>query len=228
MGDGVPGYTMKDRRKDCRVLPGKDAPCAGNYNPQYSQSRKSAPKFAFAKTNKNKVADIYGHTPAPNAYSPANKFVKSQSAAWGMGSGKRPALSQILSNPGPGQYSPKKGPGNAHSFTGKSKMYIKKAPGPGDYSPDANNTKKRAPGFSMGRDHKKTISGKPLNQYTTSPGHYQNERKYKASGPSFGFGTSKRPEFKHDSSPGPGSYKIPTKVRNLETYALNKNEFSYV
>lgn len=228
MGDGAPNYSMKGRRKDVRVLPGKDAPCPGNYNPTFSHSRKSAPKYGFARTNKNKIANIYGETPGPNVYSPANKFVKSQSAAWGMGSGSRPALSQVLSNPGPGQYSPERGPGKAHSFTGKARLHVKKSPGPGEYSPIANNTKKRAPGYSMGRDKKKSLSSKPLNKYAVSPGDYQNDKKFKPSGPSFGFGSSKRAEFKNESTPGPGSYKIPTKVRNLETYALGKNKFSYV
>ena len=229
MGDGVPGYTMKGRRKDCRILPGKDAPCPGNYNPAYSNSRKSAPKFAFGRSHKSKVADIYGKTPSPSHYKPDSSFVKNKSAAWGMGSGSRPALSQILANPGPGQYSPTRQTKNAPSFTGKSKLHVKYSPGPGAYSPDPAQTKRKAPGFSMGTDKKKTICARPLNKYTVGPGDYQKGlKKFKSSGPSFGFGSSKRAEFKNESTPGPGSYKIPTKVRNLETYALNKNKYSYV
>jgi len=36
-----------------------------------------------------------------------------------MGSGNRPPLSQVLSNPGPGQYSPPKDKALAYSMNGK-------------------------------------------------------------------------------------------------------------
>mmetsp|Transcript_13805 Transcript_13805/g.12239 ORF Transcript_13805/g.12239 Transcript_13805/m.12239 type:complete len:442 (-) Transcript_13805:37-1362(-) len=228
MGDGVPGYSMKGRRKDCRVLPGKDAPCSGLYNPDFSNSRKSAPKFAFSKQHKSKIANIYGKTPSPSHYKPTSSFVKKTAAAWGMGSGKRPALSQVLETPGPGNYNPANSKKEAPSFTGRPTLCVKQSPGPGAYSPDSNN-KRKAPQFSMGTEKKNTISARPLNKYTVGPGDYQSSfKKFKSSGPSFGFGTGKRAEFKNESTPGPGSYQIPTKVRNLEGYALPKNKFSYV
>lgn len=80
----------------------------------------------------------------------------------------------------------------------------------------------------MGIDQKTSICARPLNKFTVGPGDYQNKKKFVSSGPSYGFGSSKRDGFKHTNTPGPGSYKIPTKVRNLETYALNKNKYSYV
>ena len=77
----------------------------------------------------------------------------------------------------------------------------------------------------MGSQKKHTISAKPLNNYP-GPGRYGEKKNGK--GKSFGFGTGKRMLVKRDSSPGPGSYKIPTKIRDLQNYTLSKNEFSYV
>ena len=77
----------------------------------------------------------------------------------------------------------------------------------------------------MGSDKKTTISAKPLN-FFPGPGSYDG-RKPK-NNLSYGFGSSKRMPTKADGLPGPGAYRIPTKIRNLETYTLNKNKFSYV
>jgi hypothetical protein len=227
LGEGVPGYSMKDRRKDCRVLPGKDAPGAGNYNPEYNYSKKSTSQYSFGKTSKSKIANIYGNTPPPNQYKPTSNFVKSQSAAYVMGSGKRPALSRILANPGPGSYSPIRAKRNGPSFSAKPKMYIKDSPGPANYSPDGNNVKTKAPGYSMGTESKATISAKPLNKFIAGPGQYQSKSSFEGR-TSFSFGSSKRPEYTKEGNPGPGSYKIPTKVSNLEQYSLAKTQFSYV
>lgn len=39
-------------------------------------------------------------------------------------------------------------------------------------------------------------------------------------GPKFGFGTGLRKVPRRDESPGPGAYKVPTKIANLPQYAL--------
>ena len=77
----------------------------------------------------------------------------------------------------------------------------------------------------MGSEQKKTISARPLNLFP-GPGTYDGKKARNA--PSYGFGSSQRMKIKDDGSPGPGSYKIPTKVRNVETYSLSKNQFSFV
>jgi hypothetical protein len=225
MSDGAPGYSMKDRRPDCRVLPGKDTPGPGGYDPSLNYTRKSGPKYGIGKSHKSKIANIYGDVPGPNQYKPYSNFVKNQAAAWGMGSNKRPALSQILDTPGPGQYNPPSSNKSGPALRGKSQVYIKDSPGPGAYSPDARTVKGKAPQFSMGTERKKTIAAKPINKFP-GPGTYNGNKMKRHT--SFGFGSSKRMPVKSDGSPGPGSYKIPTKVRNLEVYSLTKNQFSYV
>jgi hypothetical protein len=95
----------------------------------------------MGSTQKGKVPDVYGHTPAPNNYNPDALFTKNKAASWGMGSGNRPALSQPPSTPGPGAYTPKRAKPKAYFMAGKEKMYVKESPGPGAYTPNSNSVK---------------------------------------------------------------------------------------
>ena len=223
--DGAPSYSLKERRKDWRVLPGKESPGPGAYDPSLNYARHASPNVKIGRSHKSKIANIYGEVPAPNKYKPQSNFIKTQYAAWGMGSNKRPALSKILDNPGPGSYNPTAPKTDGPMIRGKSQIFLKESPGPSTYSPDVRGWKKKAPQFSMGSDQKKTISAKPLN-YFPGPGTYDGRRP--KSNVSYGFGSSKRMPTKVDGSPGPGAYRIPTKIRDLETYSLNKNQFSFV
>lgn len=65
------------------------------------------------------------------------------------------------------------------------------------------------------------------------PGTYVNSaEKLKAKAPSFGFGTSKRPELGATKAtvPGPGAYKLPTKIGDVPEFAMpnRKPESKYV
>ena len=71
-------------------------------------------------------------------------------------------------------------------------------------------------------------------QHLPGPGHYEgsaNSVKIKA--PQFGFGSSKRPDIvggKKDTTPGPGDYKIPVRISNLEDFEIpgHHHEFRHV
>lgn len=56
--------------------------------------------------------------------------------------------------------------------------------------------------------------------------------KLKKAAPSFGFGTSKRPEvgFKKDATPAPGHYKLPARIADVEKHTSAKGhaDFHYV
>ena len=83
LGNEGPGYSIKGRRPDVRVLPGKEAPGPGAYEPKSTYTKKEAPKFGIGTTKKNDVPDIYGNTPAPNNYTPKDRQIKTSSSAWG-------------------------------------------------------------------------------------------------------------------------------------------------
>jgi len=93
----MPGW-----RKDVRVLPGKESRGPGAYNSSDYPVKTKAPSYKLGTSPKGKVPDIYGTNPAPNNYNPNGLSVKNKSAVWGMGSGNRPPLSQVLETPGPG------------------------------------------------------------------------------------------------------------------------------
>lgn len=57
--------------------------------------------------------------------------------------------------------------------------------------------------------------------------------KLRQAAPSFGFGTSKRPDIAGNGknrSPGPGAYRIPTKISDAPAHALpgKKDEHKFV
>lgn len=98
------------------------------------------------------------------------------------------------------------------------------APGPGAYDLQNldNKNMAKSPSFKMGSEmrgnnpHFKEQKGKP------GAGTYNGAFEIgKTKSPSFGFGSSKRPDIggnKRDNSPGPGSYKVPTKVADTAHY----------
>ena len=42
----------------------------------------------------------------------------------------------------------------------------------------------------------------------------------KSAAPSFGFGSSQRPDYANKNSPGPGAYKLPRSIANLPQHAI--------
>lgn len=58
------------------------------------------------------------------------------------------------------------------------------------------------------------------------PGSYESHLKDKKDAPKFGFGSSKRPELgkKKDNVPGPGDYRVPTKVGDVPNYSMPRDE----
>jgi hypothetical protein len=103
-------------------------------------------------------------------------------------------------------------------------------PGPGSHNPE-KIPKIKSPVYSMGSRY---AAPKTFNSLVPGPGQYVNSaEKLKHSAPSFGFGSSKRPELGGSSkfkTPGPGSYKLPTKIGDTPEYAMpnRKPESKYV
>jgi hypothetical protein len=77
----------------------------------------------------------------------------------------------------------------------------------------------------MGTQKKKLLPAQPLND-NPAPGSYHSNKRKTSGG--FGFGSAPRMKDYGKATPGPGDYKIPTKIRDVGSYALSKNQFSYV
>ena len=64
------------------------------------------------------------------------------------------------------------------------------------------------------------------------PGAYAGDAAFiKSKAPNYGFGSSKRPELaKKSTSPGPGAYKIPSRVAEVPDFAMpsRSQEHKYV
>ena len=65
---------MGGRRKDVRVLAGKESRGPGAYNPEPENVKKKTANYTMAKDRKGVCPDVYGSTPGPNNYNP--KFQK--------------------------------------------------------------------------------------------------------------------------------------------------------
>ncbi len=50
----------------------------------------------------------------------------------------------------------------------------------------------------------------------------------KQSAPSFGFGSSNRPDYSNKNSPGPGAYKLPRAISNLPSHAMSNPKERFV
>ena len=101
------------------------------------------------------------------------------------------------------------------------------APGPGNYEiHNMPNTQHRfSPKFSIGKEPRGKSSH--MKEQRNKPGagtHSVFHNTYtvlKKKAPSFGFGTSQRPDItgKAKTSPGPGAYRVPTQLANVATYS---------
>lgn len=83
--------------------------------------------------------------------------------------------------------------------------------------------------FSLGKDNRLGDYGN-LKEATKKPGAGTYDLNQKNAGPSFGFGTSKRSDLATHGVPGPGQYKVPTKVVDTALYSNSRppEQFKFV
>ena len=94
-------------------------------------------------------------------------------------------------------------------------------PGPGHYDNHLQDGIKHRSGqkYSMGgemRGHDPTAKEHNLKP---GAGAYDHNAHDKKRGPSFGFGSSRRPEIKDNGRPGPTAYRVPTKIVDVAFYS---------
>lgn len=140
--------------------------------------------------------------PDPAKYNVKDGFSKSRSPAFGMGTQPRDR-SQEKAGPGPGNYEAKtafsnKGVTMGQLLNDPVRKQLEAVPGPGSHNPQMYQN---APKFSM---HRKLEPAKDRNP---GPGQYEDTvKRVKNNAPSFGFGSSKRPDpvREKEITPGPG------------------------
>jgi len=100
-------------------------------------------------------------------------------------------------------------------------------PGAGTYDPAHENTKKQTPQFSMKAKLGSSLENKNKGP---GPGNYEFEAKNKDKAPAYGFGSSTRKDMKKLDVPGAGSYRIPTTIGDVASYAMpnRSDQYKYV
>jgi Sperm-tail PG-rich repeat len=62
------------------------------------------------------------------------------------------------------------------------------------------------------------------------PGNYNPRKRPTSAAPAYGFGSSTRGQLTREATPGPGTYKVPSRIQDVPHYLLpNRDaEFKYV
>lgn len=215
----------------------------GSYERTFADKKKDPNYSMGAKLTSSLVKRDAASSPEPGRYNPSTTLSKSKSPAFRIGTEQRSAgfdARKAKLVPGAGQYETKSAAFNIekpkfhmgvrldHDDT---KKFIHSVPGPGTHSPTGVVGKSRAPVYSMGGKLKSSLT---RNEYVPGPGQYVNSaERLKQSSPSFGFGTSQRPDIggkKNMQVPGPGAYKLPSKIADVPDFAMpnRQGESKYV
>ena len=206
--EGMPGpgtYTLKD----------------GDKGPKYSVGTSQRPGF--------KGTDTPG--PADYKVDDGTKATKPKGPEWKIGTGNRGDLATGDKDvPGAGEYyKPENPKGPFYSITGKGNMNDIKdngVPGSNAYDIDkATAAKKKNPSWKIGTSGRDDVVKKKIKEGVPGPGTYEQEDKTKIKHPEYKFGTGKRTEDKPNDVPGPGSYRIPCSIVDVNDYTREQGEF---
>ncbi|KRX08138.1 hypothetical protein PPERSA_01683 [Pseudocohnilembus persalinus] len=221
--DKSKGVTMISRRNQGDMLEASRVPGPGHYNPD-KQSKLNPPKHKIGTGSRGDINPSASGNPGPgqyynDAYS-ISKYSRGPSAK--IGTDKRRPLNENYGTPGPGQYNYNKATdGPKFSIKGatqvdpitREKMFT---PGPGQYNDQALYSRQRPGSAKIGTSLRQGLYGKSA---TPGPGNYKFYDKNLKKGPSYGFGTSKRPETAKRDEPGPGNYNLKSTIGDIPKYA---------
>jgi len=203
-----------------------------SYEKTFADKKKEPLYSMGAKLESSLVKRDAASSPEPGRYNPTHGMSKTKSPSFKFGTEQRSAgydQRKAKLVPGAGTYEirslgfnttkPKFHFGMVLTHDDTTK-FIHSVPGPGTHSPQGDITKFHSPVYSMGSKLKSTLT---KNEHVPGPGTYVNSaEKLKTAAPSFGFGTSKRPELgkTKNTVPGPGAYKLPTKIGDVPDFAM--------
>lgn len=234
-GKDGPSLTMSPMHKDNhKEKHDKLVPGPGQYE-FHLKAMKTAPNYGFGTEKRKAPGNTIskGVTTEPGGYNPATTFTKNKSPDYKFGSDVRRMFDdkKMKANPGAGTYEIK-----SKAFEEKSKFHMGiklheqsklVVPGAGTYEPDPSPIKNKASAYSMGAKLKSDLI---KSAEVPGPGTYVNAgEKFKQSAPSFGFGSSKRPDIGGNTkfqTPGPGNYKVPSKIADVPNYAYQRDDKS--
>ena len=218
--------------RSCRNF--ETTPGPGMYN-STMYNRPNCPGFKMGKSSREmpNIA-IKRKTPGPGEYSFDKSLNKTLANAprWGMGSGTSTQMDPRIKNrdcsPGPGKYntSENMGRGPKYSLGGKnfpSTKWKDSIPGPGNYNSATTVLLKTNPGWKMGTEERgDNLKGAFKNDF---PGPDMYNTRGTFSGPNYKFGKSARMGDDKNKIAGPGSYRIPCSIVDVNDYTRAAGKF---
>lgn len=218
--------------RSCRNF--ETTPGPGMYN-STMYNRPNCPGFKMGKSSRDmpNIA-IKRKTPGPGEYSFDKSLNKTLANAphWGMGSGTSTQMDPRIKNrdcsPGPGKYntSENMGRGPKYSLGGKnfpSTKWKDSIPGPGNYNTGTTVLLKTNPGWKIGTETRgDNLKGAFKNDF---PGPDMYNTRGTFSGPNYKFGKSARMGDDKNKIAGPGSYRIPCSIVDVNDYTRAAGKF---
>lgn len=239
-----PAFSIPKEFRGSQVRKDRDLANVGpfSYNKNFVDKKKD-PSFSMGCKLESSLVRKGVVSADPTAYNPDITLSKFKAPAYRVGTSSRGATYDARKAklvPAPGTYEiksqcfetarPRFFIGQKLTFDDTTK-FIHSLPGPGTFDASPTAIKQKSPQYSMGA---RIASLKNSTAIVPGPGQYlNNSQKFKTAAPSFGFGTSKRPDIggkKNMQVPGPGAYKVPVKLADTAPYALpnRKPESKYV
>ena len=215
-------YDPTSKEKEAVPGPGNYKVKEGDKGPKYSIGKSTRPEMV-------KKTDTPG--PADYTLDKGTKATKNKNPEWKIGTGNRGDLAEGDKDvPGAGEYyKPELPKGPYYSITGKGNMNDIKdngVPGSNKYDIEKSSAaKKKNPSWKIGTSARDDVTKKKIKENVPGPGTYEQEDKTKVKHPEFKFGTGKRNDEKPNDVPGPGSYRIPCSIVDLNDYTREQGDW---
>lgn len=229
-GKRGPKYTVSKVERTNKILSPRESstPGPGRYDTERDRSKShgfkigSEPKFKADSRN----------IPGPGQYSP--KTSKPPAPGYRFTNSKRASFTRDTYSPGPGRYTTRNGffdleenPNKIKGITIRGKMVNRpdnNNPGPGSYSTEVNAIKSKTPSayFSTSK-RDKSIFKEEVSREIPGPGRYNQEMTKTSSG--YRFGLDAKLKYDKNLNPGPGQYKIPCSIRDVNDYQTTGGKF---
>ena len=216
--DHAPAYSIKG--KPAPLKDTTDTPGPGSYKNKYNQN--ILPSYSIGTSNRSDFI-LKNNNPGPGNYN-----IKNQSSSPKYTMVFKPINTEEKErSPGPIYY-PKSNSKNIKiSITGKEKKLknYNETPGPNSYNNNKMNyVKRNYPSWKIGTSTRGDEIKKERKKNVPGPGTYKVRTKIKKGG--FKFGTSNRLSYSVSQSPGPGAYRIPCSIVDVNDYTRAQGKFN--
>lgn len=208
-------------------------PGPGQYNQTTCSVLSKAPSYKIGTATRDPINKLKETNPGPGQYVPdkCTNAVRAKTPSWLIGTSQRlPLNPSDPSFPGVGNYNIAKDIGlgpkmtiadkNIHDNTSKNQM-----PGPGQYNTNSSVNLLKHPAWKIGLSTRDDLIRKVIKDNVPGPGLYTTNSNIDQKN-QHRFGTQKRNNTKQDSFPGPGQYRIPCSVVDVNDYTRTIGKFN--